>query len=424
MDLLFKFGKHEIKIDLINWTLILSFTTIFLEQACGASGLIYFLIDIPIVAMLMTKAKTIYRFVWNKTVMSITIVVLLSFLSAFVGAVINHSNIINTIYGFYKFFRGFVFFYCVFALVNDASIERSKKLFKYIFNTNVVFTIFQLLVLHINQDNLGGFFGIIVGVNQYTNLFFVVISVYCIAKIMLFDIPKDERRNNLLILIIMLGIAAAAEIKFFFVEIIILLSITYIFSRKKFRSTLIFAFIVIIVILSYNLLISMFPKFANLVNELRRGGINRLIGLQRHYSSDIDIGRAVIFAFSNRHFLTNQQSRLFGLGIGNITSSSFVNNIFWRMNNITHYDQFSTSNIYIEQGIIGFALYVAFYMMMIINALHSLKKKRNTQYASMLIMAVLSSMLMFVYNNSLLSQLCFINYWFLAVILRKVGEKP
>ena len=45
---------------------------------------------------------------------------------------------------------------------------------------NFVLTFVEFFVFGINQDLLGGIFGLVIGVNQYTNLYFVIISVYCI----------------------------------------------------------------------------------------------------------------------------------------------------------------------------------------------------------------------------------------------------
>ena len=217
----------------------------------------------------------------------------------------------------------------------------------------------------------------------------------------------------------MLLMAAIAEIKYFFVEIIILLFLVYLFSRRKIKSAIVAVLIATVALLSYGLLIRLFPEFSNLVNAIQNGGINKLIRLQQHYSSDVDMGRAVVLSYTNKYYLTTPILRLFGIGIGMGTSSSYVDNSFWRMNNISHYDQFSVSSLYIDQGIIGLALYLSFYVVLLIMGFITFAKRDNRRYSIFLIMSIAGSLLVFVYNNVLFSQFCFINYWFLAVLTKK-----
>ena len=66
------------------------------------------------------------------------------------------------------------------ALVDSKSIHRTYNLLKVMFWINFVLTFVEFFVFGINQDLLGGIFGLVIGVNQYTNLYFVIISVYCI----------------------------------------------------------------------------------------------------------------------------------------------------------------------------------------------------------------------------------------------------
>ena len=412
--------KMAIKTDLINITLFLSFFTIFLQNTFGFSGLIYFFIDIPIVVMLIKKSKSIGRAVLKKNLFPITILLIFSIIAAGIGALVNQVSLENTIYGFYKYYRGFLFFLCVFVLSNENSENRTKILFETVFVINVLFTLYQIVILKFDQDKLGGLFGTVIGVNQYTNLFFIVISIYCFFHIMVKKNKKKHNFKHLFMLGIMFLIAAMAEIKFYFAEMAVLLILTNIFARKNLNSAIILLSLGIGIIMSYNLLLIFFPEFSNLIKVLNEGGLTTLIELQQHYSTDTDMGRAAVFSFSNRYYLTDNIKQLFGLGIGSITSSSFVNNSFWELNNASHYDFFSTSYLYMEQGIVGLLLYALFYATLLIKAVISFIRKNNIEYSILLILFVSSSVMIFVYNNVLLSQMCFLNFWALAITYRKM----
>ncbi|MCQ4833294.1 hypothetical protein, partial [Hungatella sp. SL.1.14] len=107
------------------------------------------------------------------------------------------------------------------------------KIFNCIFWINIVLTLIEFFLLGINQDLLGGIFGLVMGVNQYTNLYFVIISVYCIEKIVCHDAEGSEYKRVLIISVLMLAVAALAEIKFFFAEFVLLFMVAYLCLPQK-----------------------------------------------------------------------------------------------------------------------------------------------------------------------------------------------
>lgn len=418
-EIKFKWDRYEFGIDYINLTLFLSFITLFVEQTFRVSSIIYFFIDVPIVLMLGNNLKRIRNVLSWKPIVPITITLTIAFVFMIFGSVANKVPLGNTIYGVYKYFRGFFFFFGTLALVDSKSLYRTYKFLNMAFWINVILTFIEFFLLGINQDLLGGIFGLGVGVNQYTNLFFVVISIYFIEKIVNRDVSRKENNWILIMSILMLAIAAFAEMKYFFAEFLILFFIAYFCLPKEQKSIISMLVIIICVVVFYNILIQMFPEFSTLFSQLKDGGFTRLVDLQRHYSTDYDMGRAVIFKYSNQYLLPHKWNQLIGMGVGNVTSSRIVNNDFWIKNQMTHYDQFYTSYLYNEQGIIGFLLYCLVYIELFIIGLKALFKSKTRKYGAMLIMLVCGCVMIFVYNMALYSQLCFIVFWALAVLTRK-----
>lgn len=419
----FILNDYEIKTDFINLTILMSFATLFLVQTFNISSVIYFLIDIPIVVMFWQNKSRIINACLSKPVFLITITLLVIFGFMLIGGIVNSVPLGNIIYGIYKYYRGFIFFYCTLALCDDNSIEHTYGFIKLSFAINVVLSIVEFFLFGINQDLLGGIFGTIIGVNQYTNLYFVIISVYCIEKILNRDVENKKNYKQIITMsIMMLAIAALAEIKYFFAEFLILFLIAYICLPKKLKSVIGMGVVLLSIVICYNILLQIFPEFSDLVRQLKLGGMVRLADLQRHYSTDYDIGRAVVFSYSNKNLLPAKINQIFGMGIGNVTSSNMVNNSFWIKNQLTHYDQFYTSYLYNEQGIIGFILYCLVFFEILLIGIKAVFQRNKRKYGTMLVMLVCGCIMIFAYNMALYSQLCFIAFWALAVLVKKCTQ--
>lgn len=419
LNLKIKFNRYEIRTDYINLVIFMSFFTLFVAQTFHVSSAIYFLIDVPIVVMILKNLNKILDVLVRRPIMPITLTLAIVFIFMLIGSVVNNVPVGNVVFGVYKYYRGFFFFFAVLAIADDESLKRTFSFLQVIFWINFVMTLVEFFVLGINQDLLGGIFGLVKGVNQYTNLYFVIVSVYCIEKIVNRDVNSKELKQTFVMSALMLAVAAFAEMKYFFAEFLLLLLIAYLCLPKKPKSILGIGLIIISIVVFYNILIHMFPEFATLFDELKRGGFARLVDLQRHYSTDYDMGRAVVFKYSNQYLLPNKWNRLIGMGVGNVASSNMVNNSFWLKNQMTHYDQFYTSYLYNEQGMIGFILYCLVYIELFIIGLKSLLNKKTRKYGTILIMLVFGCILIFVYNMALYSQFCFIAFWALAIIVKK-----
>lgn len=413
MEWKLKFPKIQ-KHDYITITLILMFAAEFMERMLHFNSVVYFLSDIPIIIMLIQYKHRLKHVLLKRKILWLSFFFLFMVVIALVGVLVNRVPIANMIYGIYKYFRGFIFFFCCICCLNDRSIKSTVSVIKYIFWINVLFTAVQFFVLGLRQDDLGGVFGTTVGVNQYTNLFFVVISIYLISATFS---RKLKLTATFKFLIPMLLIAAVAEIKYFYIEFFILCAFAFICEKKNIKTITAIIVLFIGTVLSYNLLILYFPQFANLMEVLKTGGVSKLISLQRHYSTDSDIGRAVIFQYSNEYYLQTLSQRLFGLGIGKIASSNLIDNSFYYSNFVSHYDQFFTSYLYIEQGIIGFISYILFMVYFLKNGIQRLIKSETTFLSLMLVLSFMGWILMFVYNMSLQGNMNLLMFWLLAVLV-------
>lgn len=79
--------------------------------------------------------------------------------------------------------------------------------------------------------------------------------------------------------------------------------IAYFCMPKKPKALIGILMAIVCIVVFYNILIRNFPEFKGLVSDLKNGGLYRLWDLQRHYSTDYDMGRGVIFSYSNKYLI-------------------------------------------------------------------------------------------------------------------------
>lgn len=107
----FKINRCEIRTDYINLTLFMSFVTLFVAQTFHVPSVIYFLIDVPIVLLIKNNLKKFSNVLLQRQIIPITITLTLVFVFMLFGSVANKVPLENVIYGIYKYFRGFLFFF-------------------------------------------------------------------------------------------------------------------------------------------------------------------------------------------------------------------------------------------------------------------------------------------------------------------------
>ncbi len=407
-----KIKIQKLKIDDdITFILMIMFSCMFLEMVIGISSSIYFIIDFFLLFISVKKSKKLVKFFNEKNNLMFLLIVIMMLIGSFIGALVNHVPALNVIYGLHRYYRGLLFFFCCLACVTPKSIRKTIVLLKYIFWLNVVITLFQFIVGGYRRDFLGGVFGTKAGVNQYTNLFFVIISILCIVAVFTKKRQFSEVKGYILS---MLLIAALAEIKFYFFEVLLITVLTFLFTKKDLKLFFLLIVFVVAIIIGYKILLTYFPEFSNLLLVIVKGGLEKLVDLQRHYSNDYDIGRAVVFEYVNKNFFVNEFQKCFGLGMGKIASSRFVDNSFFYVNKISHYDAFYFCYLYIEQGIWGFICFVMFLLSIFIIGFKHISKLTQKYTALLCILISVLMFFLFIYDMSLQGQMVFIAYWMMA----------
>jgi O-antigen ligase len=208
-------------------------------------------------------------------------------------------------------------------------------------------------------------------------------------------------------------ISALAELKAFFLFFVLITIIaTFItsFSKRK-------LLLIIIGVIFLSVGIALLETVFSLEGEFTFNKILELI-TSENYSSKKDVGRLTAIPTLAKTILTEPIEQLFGLGLGNCDSSeiSFFNTPFYDTYRYLHYHWFSSAFLFLETGIIGFAIYLLFFVFIFVYSCKNLKNGTgNKLYCQMAIILTITSIILTFYNGSLRTEAGYIMFFALAL---------
>ena len=332
--------------------------------------------------------------------------------STLVGLVLQYQSLLYYAWGVRNNLRFFVFFFaCIFFLKKDDA-ETGIKMLDSLFWINIPIFLVQYLFLGIEQDYLGGIFGTTKGCNGYLNVFLVIV----ISKSVLQYVHgKETARMCFAKCAIVLLFGLLAELKVFFVEFVIIVAMAFLMS--KFNSRKLMLVLSAILGLSVTLWVfsQMFPHFGRWFSL---EGIFRIIGNKRGYTNANDLNRLTAIPEILQDYLKSGVEKLFGLGMGNCDTATFtfLQTPFYHQHKLTHYHWFSSAFMFLETGVIGFGLYLLFFVYVYIEAdrreKNGLADSLDCQHAK--IMAIMSLLLIF-YNASMRTEAAYMLYFVMSI---------
>ena len=322
----------------------------------------------------------------------------------------NYQSVFYYLMGIRNNFRFYVSFIAFITFLSDEDVQNYMRIFDYLFWINAAIMLFQYIFLDYKQDSLGGIFGTQAGCNGYVNIFFVVYF----AKIIIGYLNKSEK-TSLMVLksATLLLLATFAEIKYFYVEFIVIVFVSLLVTSFSWRKLLVIVGSAVAVVVFVNLLILIFPYFADLVS------IEAILKDQSEgYSSADAIGRLNAVSTMSRVFLDTIPQKLTGLGLGNCDTSTvdLFNTPFYQEYGYLRYFWFSTAHLTLETGYLGLMFFVGFFVMVAVLSAISLKKgSENKTYWQLSLVVAICSILIFIYNSSLRTEAAYIIYFVLSL---------
>ena len=337
------------------------------------------------------------------------------YLYCFVTYFFHFQSFVYLAYGTIYRFRYYAFAILCLVWYKKTDIEKINKCISILFYINALITLFQYFILGVYGDYLGGLFGNTQGCNAYSNLFLIVTITLSGVNFLEKREKPAEFVSKLLICFV---IAAIAELKFFFIEFIVLIAFAIFFTGFSWKKVFLAMGAIVALIGGFVVFANTYSYGKDFLNldvwiKLATSG-----GYSAGYGGTGEVNRLTFASVILQRFLSTPLKRLFGLGLGNCSYSSITlfNTPFYEANYLTRYEWFTSSHTLLEQGWIGFAFYVGFFVLVFVKAYKQLRKKESDKASCYIaeIMSVMGVILM-IYNNSLTMESGFLFYFVLMM---------
>ena len=223
-------------------------------------------------------------------------------------------------------------------------------------------------------------------------------------------------------------ISALAEIKFFYYEFVIIICLCVIFSKPSYKSILLVALSVIIMVFALSIIEKIFPEQAAVVTN-----VDETLSYASVEGGGYNIPRLGAFSKINKLFFSNDTlKKLFGQGLGSCEMSaySFLTSDFYREFGHYNYRWFSHMMLYLETGFIGVFLYLSVFIGTFVHAVKhrkALNKDGNIHIAAFVQILSVMAIINTFYNSSLRAEPQYLYFFALSacmVYCKALGKKP
>lgn len=271
-----------------------------------------------------------------------------------------------------------------------------------------VISLYQYFILGYHMDTLGGIFGH--GNGAALNTFQALLFAYYLNG---FLKKKQPFYKLVIITITSLIIAALAEEKAFFVYLIIVTFGTVILNKPTLKTIIIIAGLFFSIPIAMNLLASVNESW----NLEVLTDVNRSL---KYMDQSYGLSRLNPFPQIKSLFFGNSiVKNLFGIGFGaseNCDATLIFTSDFYRKYGYLQYFDFTHQKKFIELGLLGFASYLLFFIITIINSLNMIfiKRKKEYQNYTMVVFAAVA-LISCMFSGALIYNDAYIIYFGLAV---------
>ena len=285
----------------------------------------------------------------NKTYLSIVLL----FLICIINSLIRGFSV-ATLQEYLNMFYVPVFYYLFTNILNNEKyIKRFDKILEISFFINFVFFLLQQFVLgYAHQDNLCGMFGTVMGNDGFSNIFLCFYSCMILSR---YIEKKVSISYVSTVLIISLYQAAISELKIYFIELVLIIIMLVVFTKPSIRKTKMVLGGCILLFCAYQGIQTLYPHFSGFLSA---ASIWENITNDSGYTMVGDINRFNGFGILIPILQSNKASVIFGVGIGN----AIGNSAFYLNYSYLHYQWFAYAYIFVQTGLVGFVLYVLFYL--------------------------------------------------------------
>ena len=397
---------------LVLYIFILPFAFFLLTDIFHLPSAINYTLDVVwillLVLMLISKVK-----LPNRQATNVMFLAGMFFLVSLFGFLLEYQSVAYYLWGLRNNARFFVFMAACILILSKQSADSYLQIMDRLYIVNFAVVLFQFFVMKKKQDTLGGIFGVAKGCNAYINVFMLVVITWHILQYMN---KKETFKKCIAYCLISLLISALAELKAFYIEFILVIILTSLITKFSWRKLGIIIVATLAMILSLQLLVLIFPLFKNWFSFAY---IWESLTTTSGYTNSYDMNRLTAIPIALERYLETWPQKLFGLGLGNCdyaTGFDFLTTPFYKANRHMHYYWFSSAFVTLETGLVGFTLYIGFFIKTYFGALKQQKSGlADVTYCQLArIMAIMCLVLIF-YDGSLRTEAGFMVYFVLSL---------
>lgn len=405
--------KKRSQPEWFSWfVVIMPFLLGLLNTFLGLPYALRYLIDVAwvILAFLLIRYRPLKRV---KETQGLVLWVCLFLICTLLVYLVQYQSGLYYLWGFRNNFRYYAAFFAFAAFLRTSDIDDFFRMLDKVFWLNVLISLFQFFVQGLNQDYLGGIFGVESGVNGYTNIFFVIILTR--SLILCFE-KRESQKKCVSKFVAAFLVVALAELKFFFLEAIFIIVLVTLFTNFTWRKLFIVAGGIAAIFAFAALLTLLFPIFDGFlsIDWFRESAMS-----DKGYTGSGDLNRLNAIPRSNELWLTHWSQRIFGMGLGNCDNAAyaFLTTPFFEQNVDMHYTWLSYAYMYLECGWVGLIFYFGFFVLVYL-AIRKIERRSDGIARSYCriskIMAILCCLIA-IYNASLRTEAGYMAYFVLAI---------
>lgn len=405
----------------------------FFTHNFGIPETAYYVADILSLLCFLLSIKRVRKIFFSRRIKLFSIILLILLTVVTISALLNDFNLLLWIYSLRNWGRFFIYFYLCTALLNKNWINKMMKMTVNVFLINTVFIVIQCFVIKgYPPDALNGLVG------RDTSGANIVLSMAAVIIVSSEYISKKCAIKKLMtVFASVLVVSILAELKavifFAFLVFGIILLVNSKLTVKEILKVIFFAILsVVAIIFALQALVKLYPEFAKIMSI---SGLIDSVTNESGYGYIGYIDRFTAIKVINRDLLKDGfMQHLFGIGMGNAeysTVSRLTSDFYNTYGLMYHYLGFSIAVLYIEGGYVGFGLYVALFIVIILNCVRTINKfKNNVQmertcyYESIGLGMACLGLIYIWYNNLLRTDMAVLMAFYMAIpfALSRKGE--
>lgn len=405
----------------------------FFTYNFGLSEIAYYITDALLILCLVLSFNRTKRIIFSNRLRLFSALLILLLVITTLSALLHGFKPLLWLWSLRNWGRFFLYFYLCSALFSEKWVNKLLAMTINIFILNVFVIIVQYFVIKgYPQDALNGLVG------RNTSGANIVLTMAAAIIVSSEYVRKQCTARKLIIVFLgVLIVSILAELKaiviFAFLSFSIILLVNSRLTVKQTARFIVLGIVATIVsVFALHVLVRVYPEFADVLSI---EGLFGSVANERGYGYVGYIDRLTAIKVVNRDIFRNELiHRFFGIGMGNAEYSAFAgltSAFYYSYGVMYRYLGFCVAILYIEGGYIGFGLFVALFVVIIINCTGSisiLKKKVNANtacyYESIGLGMAFFALICIWYNNLLRTDMAALVAFYMAIpfALSRKGE--